>query len=615
MPKQFIACAPANFLKGRRGFRPEAIVLHGMSSLERARELFTDPASALSAHYVVGAEGNVLQFVEESDSAFHAGIVVNPSWRGLRPGVNPNFYTLGVAFAGAWNDRLRDRLAQLLAEVASRWSITLDAGHLPLHTEIRASKPCPGAGFDRAGLLQRLQALAAGAVDGAASPIHRRPGFVHLRTQANLREGAPRTTARIVRTLAAGDDLEVIGFTERGERVRDNSVWYQTTDNNFLWAGSTDAPQPALEEILAPAAPPAPLLAPTPASATTATTVASGTLSGIAGIDGLLSGRMRDPIGPDNADRATVGALQDLLTGQGQRGLPGILSSQYGLFGRATAGALRAFQTAQQLPISQAADAVTLRSLIATPAIDPRITQIYLTLVLHTPFQGMHKVLAITAQMEGVGKFGALNLNTDRAGLSFGLIQWAQRPGRLPELLRAFRAADPSRFSEIFGNGDAALADALIRHVAKPNGGVHPRTGITADPAFDLVEEPWVGRFRQAARHLPFQQAQLGVALQAFTGSYRTLRAYASQIRSERGAAFMLDVANQFGDGGLRRLYNEVHRPGMNELDLMEAIAEETVEEMPDAFQQGVRARREGFLRTALLSDQPIDLLATPAGG
>jgi hypothetical protein len=65
----------------------------------------------------------------------------------------------------------------------------------------------------------------------------------------------------------------------------------------------------------------------------------------------------------------------------------------------------------------------------------------------------------------------------------------------------------------------------------------------------------------------------------------------------------MLDVANQFGDGGLRRIHALVRRQGMSEMDLLEAIADQTVEEMPDKFKQGVRARRDSFLNTPLLSD------------
>lgn len=210
--------------------------------------------------------------------------------------------------------------------------------------------------------------------------------------------------------------------------------------------------------------------------------------------------------------------------------------------------------------------------------------------------------------MEGVGKFGALNLNTDAAGLSYGIIQWAQRPGRLPELLRAFSAADRERYIEIFGDGNARLADGLIAYTSRANGGVDARTGLTLEPAFDLIRSPWTGRFEKATLHLPFQLAQVQTAANAFRQSLKKMQGYARNLRTERGVAFMLDVANQFGDGGLKKLYLAAQREDMSEMDLLEAIADESVERMPDKFKQGVRARRDGFLQTARLSDDAVDM-------
>jgi hypothetical protein len=289
--------------------------------------------------------------------------------------------------------------------------------------------------------------------------------------------------------------------------------------------------------------------------------------------------------------------------------MPGVLSPVYGRFGNQTLGALRDFQVKQGLAAADSVDALLLERLVTAPAPAPRITQVYMTLALGLEFRGMQKVVSIVAQMEGVGKFGALNLNTDRAGLSYGLIQWAQKPGRLAELLRVFSQAQRDLFVSVFGDGDARVADALVAFTAGPGGGV-TASGVATDARFDLVAEPWVARFKRATAQQEFQRAQVEAALRAFTASYRKVLALAPDVRSERGAAFMLDVANQFGDGGLRRICTQVRRPGMTEMDLLEAIADETVAEMPDHFQRGVRDRRDGFLNTSLLKDDPVDLLA-----
>src|SRR5579871_4128983 len=110
MHKQFVGCAAANFRKSRAdGLKPEAIVIHIIvGSLESAKQQFADPASQVSAHYGVGRDGTILQFVEEEDTAFHAGIVVNPSWNSMRPGVNPNLHTIGIEHEGQPTDLWSD---------------------------------------------------------------------------------------------------------------------------------------------------------------------------------------------------------------------------------------------------------------------------------------------------------------------------------------------------------------------------------------------------------------------------------------------------------------------------------------------------------------------------
>src|SRR5579863_7700413 len=193
-------------------------------------------------------------------------------------------------------------------------------------------------------------------------------------------------------------------------------------------------------------------------------------LCGIPRIDDLNQGAAgATAIGPGDSDAESVGLIQGMLIGQGQRGLPNLLSPGYGKFGPATSAAVQNFRVQQGLGAGNQVDAQTLQALVQAPAPSPILSRGYMTLVLDFAYGGMAKILSVTAQMEGAGKFGAMNLNSDKAGMSFGLIQWAQKPVRLTEILKAFRSASANDFANIFGGGDSGVSDALIAHTEQIN--------------------------------------------------------------------------------------------------------------------------------------------------
>src|SRR5262249_25576163 len=124
-------------------------------SLRSVDQHFNDPASSVSAHYCVSKAGQVHQYVQEIDTAFHAGNVDRPSWalikKGATPGsfINPNFYTIGIEHEGfaddEWPDEQLSTSAALVGEIAQRWQIPLDEDHVIRHHQIRFSKSCPGS--------------------------------------------------------------------------------------------------------------------------------------------------------------------------------------------------------------------------------------------------------------------------------------------------------------------------------------------------------------------------------------------------------------------------------------------------------------------------------------
>ena len=70
-----------NFGPRRDGKRADAIILHytGMETGEGAEAWLCNPASEVSAHYLVHEDGRIVQMVREADRAWHAGA---GSWQG-----------------------------------------------------------------------------------------------------------------------------------------------------------------------------------------------------------------------------------------------------------------------------------------------------------------------------------------------------------------------------------------------------------------------------------------------------------------------------------------------------------------------------------------------------
>jgi N-acetyl-anhydromuramyl-L-alanine amidase AmpD len=139
----------SNFNTGRSGYKPEAIVLHIMAgTLPGTDAWFLNPASQVSAHYGIGKNGEIHQYVNEQDTAWHAGRVDAPTWKGIKVGINPNLYTIGIEHEGqaddVWPEAQKEASAALIREICKRWEIPIDRDHIIGHYEIYSKKPnCP----------------------------------------------------------------------------------------------------------------------------------------------------------------------------------------------------------------------------------------------------------------------------------------------------------------------------------------------------------------------------------------------------------------------------------------------------------------------------------------
>lgn len=236
----WIGCPAQNFRSGRHGFKIEAIVVHIMDgSFQAGESVFADPGTQKSAHYGISNTGLIHQYVDENDTAFHAGIVVNPSWPLIKPGINPNLYTVGIEHEGrpddVWPDAQLSSSATLIQAIAARWAIPIDDQHVIRHHQIRASKTCPGNWLNLDLLLKRIP---------SAPP---QPPVVSSTVRAlknvNLRKGRPNTAAPVAKVIVANTNISIAGFTS-GERVHGNANWFADGQGNYFWAGATDMPFP-----------------------------------------------------------------------------------------------------------------------------------------------------------------------------------------------------------------------------------------------------------------------------------------------------------------------------------------------------------------------------------
>ena len=198
---KWVGCSPQNFWVGRQGHTIIAVVNHEMQgSLDGTRQAFLDPGHGASAHYGVGRDGTILQFIKEEDTAWANGPIRNPNvavvpWIGdaQRNNTNPNRLTVTiewegsqvgswhkVQFNGATIDTLDPNTIQkwftpgdaqyqaglaLIRAICARHNIPADRAHICRHSDVDSVAKwfCPGEGFPLQRLIDDLRGSAGGA--------------------------------------------------------------------------------------------------------------------------------------------------------------------------------------------------------------------------------------------------------------------------------------------------------------------------------------------------------------------------------------------------------------------------------------------------------------------
>ena len=142
-------CGPR---KPEQGHAPEidTLVIHytGMMPTLRARDWLCDPASGVSAHYLVDENGTTWRLVDEADRAWHAGV---GCWRGWR---DINSRSIGIELSNPGHDYgYRDfpdtqigALIDLAGDILARYPIP--ARNVVAHSDIAPNrKIAPGERF------------------------------------------------------------------------------------------------------------------------------------------------------------------------------------------------------------------------------------------------------------------------------------------------------------------------------------------------------------------------------------------------------------------------------------------------------------------------------------
>jgi N-acetylmuramoyl-L-alanine amidase len=135
--------ASPNFTAGRGGRAIDLILLHYTASLSMAGTVswFQNPASQVSAHYVIGRDGSVVQMVHDADIAWHAGREAVWQGQGFVNGRSIGIELVGTAESGFTAEQL-GALWVLLTDLCRKYQVRPDrvVGH---HDVLPAQKIDP----------------------------------------------------------------------------------------------------------------------------------------------------------------------------------------------------------------------------------------------------------------------------------------------------------------------------------------------------------------------------------------------------------------------------------------------------------------------------------------
>jgi Putative peptidoglycan-binding domain-containing protein len=264
---------------------------------------------------------------------------------------------------------------------------------------------------------------------------------------------------------------------------------------------------------------------------------------------------------------AIVEQIQDALRSVGVN--PGPTDGRYG---DGTAAAVRQFQGNKQLPVTGLVDDSTWNALTNSPI---------------PPLES--RVLQLTAAFEGHG-FGLAIGNADGAWLTWGIIGFKMKFGKVQAILRSIDSSKPQLIDQAFGTNTAKLRQVLNSpedaQLAWANSITLPGGGLA---------ELWRTNFRTLGSFPEVQQAQIAIAhSDYFLPALKTASKY--RLASELGIALCFDI--QVQNGGISNAAAAAvtqalqAAPASDEQTKRIAIANAVADCAIPKFQENVRRRK-----------------------
>ena len=125
--------------------RPNLVVIHHTTddSLDESLATLSSPERKVSAHYLIGRDGQIIQLVDEKDRAWHAGV----SWWGGDSDVNSS--SIGIELDNNGYEPFAviqiEALLILLADIQQRYSIPV--ANFVAHADVAPTRKTDPSGF------------------------------------------------------------------------------------------------------------------------------------------------------------------------------------------------------------------------------------------------------------------------------------------------------------------------------------------------------------------------------------------------------------------------------------------------------------------------------------